>query len=227
MNPKQDRPGARTPADLERKYNFGENFHDIKETIAQQNIAMEKQSQLFANYVGTNDKALQALVENYGKLLEKVNALEKSDTSQKEKIESLEKSDTSIQSEMQKYWETVYPVGAIYLSVSEINPSTLFGGTWEQIEDRFLLASGSSYAAGSTGGEATHKLTVAEMPSHKHLVTEQNYNVTLVGNAPTSGAQTGWFYGSGGNSVTGAVGNSEPHNNMPPYLAVFVWKRTA
>ena len=65
--------------------------------------------------------------------------------------------------------ETVYPVGAIYISVNSINPATLFGfGTWNQIEDRFLLAAGPTYTAGSTGGEAEHTLTELEMPAHDH-----------------------------------------------------------
>lgn len=61
-----------------------------------------------------------------------------------------------------------YPVGAIYLSVNSTSPGTLFGGTWEQIQDKFLLSAGSTYTAGSTGGEATHTLTSNEMPSHNH-----------------------------------------------------------
>jgi len=62
----------------------------------------------------------------------------------------------------------LYPVGAIYISTNDTSPSTIFGGTWNKIEDRFLLASSSTYAKGSTGGEATHTLTVQEMPNHAH-----------------------------------------------------------
>ena len=67
-----------------------------------------------------------------------------------------------------------YPVGSIYLSVNSTNPGTIFGGSWEQIKDRFLLACGSTYSNGSTGGESTHKLTVDEMPSHNHQQRVQN-----------------------------------------------------
>lgn len=63
----------------------------------------------------------------------------------------------------------VYPVGSIYMSTSNVSPATLFSGTtWEQIQDKFLLSAGSTYTAGSTGGEATHVLTEAEMPAHTH-----------------------------------------------------------
>ena len=71
--------------------------------------------------------------------------------------------------------DLIYPVGAIYMSVNSVSPSTLFGGTWEQIQDTFLLACGTTYSGGSTGGSNTHKhttqghtLTIAEMPSHRH-----------------------------------------------------------
>lgn len=64
----------------------------------------------------------------------------------------------------------VYPVGAIYLSVLATSPATLFGGTWARIQDRFLLAAGSTYAAGTTGGAASKTLSVSELPSHTHGV---------------------------------------------------------
>lgn len=65
----------------------------------------------------------------------------------------------------------IYPVGSIYMSVNDTSPQSFFGGTWAKIEGRFLLSSSSSYSTGATGGEATHKLTTAEMPSHTHTFT--------------------------------------------------------
>ena len=65
----------------------------------------------------------------------------------------------------------VYPVGSIYWSSNNTNPSTLFGGTWTQIKDRFILAAGDSYTNGAIGGAATVTLTVSNMPSHKHSFT--------------------------------------------------------
>lgn len=145
-----------------------------------------------------------------------------------------------------------YPVGSIYISVSETSPNTLFGGTWERLKDRFLLAVGDSYAAGATGGEAAHTLTVDEMPSHGHAVhvwddagTTGNayyysgttkkthtgarlYNGTasswVASGSTASAAQEGRGDVSGGTEL---VGGSAAHNNMPPYLAVYMWKRTA
>ena len=75
----------------------------------------------------------------------------------------------------------VYPIGSIYMSVNSTNPSELFGGEWERIQDRFLLASGSAYANGSTGGSATVTLTSAQsgVPAHSHKYQDYNTTYTL------------------------------------------------
>lgn len=117
------------------------------------------------------------------------------------------------------------------MSVNSTNPSQLFGGTWEQIKDRFLLACGNTYQNGTAGGEANHTLTINEMPSHQHSVP---FGATTAGDS--SGFPYAWESGLtsatqgkgwGANAGTFAQGKSQPHNNMPPYLAVYVWKRTA
>ena len=88
----------------------------------------------------------------------------------------------------------IYPVGSIYISTVSTNPSTLFGfGTWAQIKDTFLLAAGTTYKAGATGGEATHKLTINEIPSHTHSVS-----FTTTSEASN---MTGAFGGSNGVSI--------------------------
>ena len=126
-------------------------------------------------------------------------------------------------------FDTVYPVGAIYMSASSTSPASLFGGTWEQIQDRFLLAAGSSYAAGNTGGEATHTLTANEMPAHSHAIYS-GYgdivsNVSDAYRYQTWGSSDrGW---KTGNLGTNSIGGGAAHNNMPPYLVVYMWKRTA
>ena len=115
----------------------------------------------------------------------------------------------------------VYPVGSIYISVNSTSPASLFGGTWEQIEDRFLLAAGSTYGAGSTGGEAVHTLTVDEMPAHNHSVPNmpgRDEGVEWVGQSGIAAPQT---------RSTDINGGGAAHNNMPPYLAVYMWKRVA
>lgn len=123
----------------------------------------------------------------------------------------------------------VYPVGSIYMSVNSVSPASFLGGTWERIQDTFLLAAGTTYSAGSTGGEATHTLTKDEMPSHNHDYQKPVLN--YVGGSSyltVNGTTSGWrgSDASGTNSVKN-TGGGQAHNNMPPYLAVYVWKRTA
>ena len=110
-------------------------------------------------------------------------------------------------------------MGAVYLSASATDPATLFGGTWERIQGRFLLAASGSYAAGSTGGEATHTLTVDEMPSHSHTFRAAMPGAT--NSDPVFGSNGGGTYS------TNATGGGAAHNNMPPYLAVYMWERVA
>ena len=135
-------------------------------------------------------------------------------------------------------FDIVYPVGAIYMSVSETSPASLFGGTWEQIQNRFLLAAGSSYAAGNTGGEATHTLTANEMPVHSHDLranTSWGGSETLAPWAQYFGSNILYDVGASGGTITTSyygnvtqlTGGNVSHNNMPPYLVVYMWKRTA
>jgi hypothetical protein len=146
----------------------------------------------------------------------------------------------------------IYPVGSIYMSVNSTSPATLFGGTWERIQDRFLLSAGSSYGAGTTGGAATVTLTTNQIPAHTHG------RITLTGAANNFAGQDSNFGPGKDNGIVkkagdstyyyptqkagsnkaydgiridashehSSVGGNQAHNNMPPYLAVYVWKRT-
>lgn len=149
----------------------------------------------------------------------------------------------------------VYPVGSIYMSVNSTSPATLFGGTWEQLENRFLLGAGSTYSAGSTGGNATMAHTHTMSHTH-NLDSDGYAKIALYSNGgdvayrEKSGVAT-WtanfmVSGSGGSgssvalsSIYGAelggktagssaanTGAASNTNNMPPYLTVYMWKRT-
>ena len=116
-----------------------------------------------------------------------------------------------------------YPVGSIYITASSMSPANLFGGTWVAIKDRFLIGASENYPAASTGGEATHTLSVKEMPNHKH--TMEGYATHVgTGDKYYSTVQAPVNYGT---AQTSEVGGGLPHNNIPPYLAVFIWQRTA
>lgn len=127
----------------------------------------------------------------------------------------------------------IYPIGSIYISVSSTSPASLFGGTWERIKDVFLLAAGDTYEAGATGGEAAHTLTVAEMPSHHHALNTKYSTYTYnVGYGYTAANEVPLADEASGSKWTGRSqiideGGDQPHNNMPPYLSVYCWKRTA
>lgn len=153
-----------------------------------------------------------------------------------------------------------YPVGSIYMSVNSTNPATLFGGRWERIQDRFLLAAGSTYTNGNTGGAASVSYTpkgtnagtainVSQMPGHKHELVKWKkgtqtdaQNVQWFTSDASSGGRWQMLSGAGdgatfdaGTKSTGGgkahthtfTGTSATINTMPPYLAVYVWKRVA
>ena len=144
-----------------------------------------------------------------------------------------------------------FPIGAIYISALGTNPADLFGGKWQALDEgRVLIGANSKFAAGSKGGEETHRLTTQELPSHSHSLSSLASNGSHYhlgtgcpsdgspywGKASSSYSGTGWEYdnrnnnwnssteGSHSHSVTlYSEGSSTPHNNMQPYLAVYMW----
>ena len=129
---------------------------------------------------------------------------------------------TVIETQLQSLNNKIYPVGSIYISINSTSPASLFGGTWEQLKDRFLLSAGDSYTAGSTGGAASVTLTVEQIPAHNHQI---NYNV-VYRQSVSSGGGVRNVVASGTDSLnTDDKGSGKSHNNMPPYLTVYMWKR--
>lgn len=148
--------------------------------------------------------------------------------------------------------DKIYPIGSIYMTTNNTNPSTIFEGTqWTQIKDRFLLASGDTYQSGATGGEANHTLTLSEMPRHQHtvygvrglsynsptrLALQNDGNLVVYAsdgsvkfNASSSSSATKSYRATniGVDSDTEFNGDGGSHNNMPPYLTVNIWQRIA
>lgn len=122
----------------------------------------------------------------------------------------------------------VYPVGAIYISTVSASPASLFGGTWEQLKDRFLLGAGGSYAAGAMGGAAsiTHRHEASGGIADGYAFFDIKDGTKNV--AVSSGQ--GGAVSLDNASITVAVRSytsEESFNNMPPYLAVYMWKRVA
>lgn len=154
---------------------------------------------------------------------------------------------------MQTIFSRIYPIGSVYISMNNTDPGSLFGGTWKRIsQGRMLLgANDTNYKLGSTGGEETHTLTAAEMPAHSHAGTTSTngeHNHKAYGSDNNDGTT---FEGDGmdlhnnghfkrnniymtsiaGNHnhtfTTNNSGGGAAHNNMSPYLACYIWQRTA
>lgn len=133
-----------------------------------------------------------------------------------------------------KMLDIVYPVGSIYTSTQNVSPGSFLGGSWNPINGQFLLASNNTYKAGSTGGAATVTLTEAQLPSHHHLTP---YVVSWGSSSNLSAYESYWVDGTMGEASssgykgkwhpfsTRKTGSGNAHDNMPPYLAVYMWKR--
>lgn len=137
--------------------------------------------------------------------------------------------------------DIIFPVGSIVQYTDDsIDPGSLIGGTWERIEGRFLFGADDNHNIGTTGGSETVTLTTAQMPAHMHYVinmskgtTSPDYQHTV---ARYDRENTSWedcHYQLNGNSSDANGGRSSytgrgaAHNNMPPYLTVYIWERTA
>lgn len=132
-----------------------------------------------------------------------------------------------------KLMSKVYPVGSIYMSINEVSPAALFGGVWERIENAFLLAASNTHPAGEAGGEEQHTLTHAEMPRVAIRIPHiagfnGDYGQTGCENSTVSSIDR--YEGAAAPLADAywhqvAFGGNAPHNNMPPYLSVYMWVR--
>ena len=157
-----------------------------------------------------------------------VNVMAKIDYDAYATIKYVDSADEKLQATIDAILSRIYPVGSIYLSVDSTSPESIFGGTWEPIPTgKMLLSAGDGYAVESTGGEAEHTLTVDELPSHSHDMIIKNTNE----NGRTDEANNSGSGSSGFENFatwhTKTTGGGKAHNNLPPYLAVYMWKRIA
>lgn len=118
-------------------------------------------------------------------------------------------------------FDAIYPVGSIYLAYNHTDPATLFGGTWVRINNAFLWATDADGTIGKTGGSSEVTLTLEQIPSHHHGSVYSHHASTTKDKA--------WYSTSGSEIAYGPVwqGGGQPHNNMPPYIQVSAWRRTA
>ena len=122
---------------------------------------------------------------------------------------------------------TAYPVGSIYMSVNATDPASLFGGSWVRLKDRFLLGAGDTYGAGTEGGSAD-----AVIVSHSHTITKLSAGNGGIASGGST-LQKGWGGEAASNIanetnyILSTAGEDGKGKNMPPYLAVYMWKREA
>ena len=123
----------------------------------------------------------------------------------------------------------LFPVGAYYITESVTTPASLFGGEWVQVRGKFLLGQSvqDGYLVGSEGGEKTHTLTTEEMPGHYHQLGSKPNTGNIVAAGPYSADGGGYNNNFESYIDSTWAGGNQPHNNMPPYRIVNIWRRTA
>lgn len=126
--------------------------------------------------------------------------------------------------------DTLHPVGSIYITTNHDNPGDLFGyGTWERYGSGRTLVSYDAFDSqfdtiGETGGAKTHTLTVNEMPAHRHSI---DFSAQVGGSGdriPVGGV--GGYVGTDQDAVR-VAGGGQAHNNLQPYIVVYMWRRSA
>ena len=127
------------------------------------------------------------------------------------------------------FLNVLFPVGAYYITESVTTPASLFGGEWVQVSGKFLLGQSvqDGYLVGSEGGEKTHTLTTEEMPEHYHQLGSKPNTGNIVAAGPYSADGGGYNNNFESYIDSTWAGGNQPHNNMPPYRIVNIWRRTA
>ena len=257
-----DKKGKITVCITDGKNSAYKNYNESKVTTVKGKICNIKENSYI---VYLND---EATIEAYDttQLTELVNELTISNEELKEEISSLKSTvnsnNSSLNSQISEINNSiqtkttlneVYPIGSIYITATEdtvAKVQTKFGGTWVAYgTGKTLVGVDTSQTefntVEKTGGEKTHTLTVAEMPSHNHKIINDTYlNDSVVerdyfqiwngGNSYTGSDLNGYKVATGyGNGTMlyrihiNSTGGSQPHNNLQPYITVYMYKRTA
>jgi len=132
---------------------------------------------------------------------------------------TMDKLADAVQTAISTVIKGIYKVGDYFITHNTEDPAKRFGGHWELVKDKFLIGAGGDYEILSEGGEAEHTLTEDEMPAHQHKIK----NLNLFWDHWNSGNQGEGAQGNGGETWTEVTGGNKPHNNIPPYKAVYIW----
>ena len=219
-----------------------------REELAKKIAELEKIASELANKIENNTTNISELDneinDNKKELTNKIDNNSTNINNNKGELETkISNTKTELESKINSNFDKIYPVGSIYISTSSTNPSTIYGGTWERYgQGKTLVGLNESETEFSTvnkiGGEKTHTLTVNEMPSHNHDFRYSTDNAVTFYNAGVGkdGTYTGDNYLGFSNSVSlfasyavvlSNTGSSQPHNNLQPYITVYMWKRVS
>ncbi len=162
---------------------------------------------------------LYSIADKYDELKAEINAL---------------KNNTS-----KEYLNKIYPIGSIYMSMNNTSPATFLGGTWEPLKDRFLIGAGNSYSVNSTGGSTSHSHSLsarggANIRKVANIFFEGR--ISDAGTMPSSSEKWWQTTANSDSAITsitsengrgvGLYGNTDSKTTLPPYIAVYMWKRT-
>ena len=129
---------------------------------------------------------------------------------------------------VKKVLDRIQPVGSLYFSTTDTSPASLFGGTWERYAQGRVMVSASDtdtdFTVGKTGGEKTHTLTVDELASHSHDISVADGTNSPYAGKVKAARRDDSFVAI---AQTKSAGGNRPHNNLQPYVAVYIWRRTA
>lgn len=222
---------------------FNEWFVGVKDQL-QQDEAIKLQNQIGSieelkteqknNLVAAINSAVEKSASDLKKTDDKIGSLESLLTTKKDNIVAAVNEIYNLVSA--NILEKTYPVGSVYMSFNGTSPETLFGGTWVELGEKFpfftAANNGSGFQAGKTGGDAEVKLTINQIPRHSH----DTGIATSAAEMPSKGLSSvalednGAFANRlcvlGKITPTGSTGGSQAHNNMPPYIRVYAWRRT-
>ena len=197
-----------------------------------ENKKIQKTLNLIHTTIDDNKRDFNSRIESLESSLEnKINENKESIENELEKIKNFNKNIINqLKEETKSYFLNLcWPIGSYYWTNKNNNPEDLFGGEWEKIEGRFVYAADNKRKVDSTGGEERVTLSVDEIPSHQHAPSgggsfikyKNNYSCNREG-----GGDNKNFLEHGETfSNTSSTGGGQSHENMPPYIAAFCWKR--
>ena len=207
-----------------------ELINNVSREIINSRIILDRLNNLTENISNNiNQLDLKNLTDQISSVLNNISKFNDFENGMKQISNNIDQLSNNYYSFKNNIFDEIFPIGSYYISFKDTNPSILFGGKWEQIKDRFIIGASNSYKVNSLGGEASHVLTENEMPKHRHSTIDFDYRgMYLFGgtNTDTGPAEGKGYRSHALDTHTSWTGGNSAHNNIPPYIAAFIWRRT-